>query len=232
MDDRPASAPLGFRETSGVEVRIGAPGGRRGGGGRRTGFAAVAVAVLAVLGVVAFVFLPGRGDDAPPAVTTSGDLDAAFADAGRPVDVATTDGSRYRVAAVTGGASGSSAYIEYVLANPSPTAKALLDFPADLFLKKDLLAARDRGRCMWQTGVPDAMCTPPTRSEVVRNLAGGALLPGDGDDRYLPPASAFLVRTTVQVPVRSSVRRADLRLYLWKKLYVDDQYARLAPFPG
>ncbi|MFC0038126.1 hypothetical protein [Actinomadura rayongensis] len=231
MDERPATpgAPLGFRETSGVEVRIVAPGDHRG-GGRRTGFAAVAVAVLAVLGVVAFVFLPGRGDDAPPAATGA-DLDAAFADAGRPVDVSTADGSRYRVAAVTGGASGSSAYIEYVLANPSPTAKALLDFPADLFLTNDLLAARDRGRCMWQAGVPDAMCTPPTRSEVVRGLAGGALLPGDGDDRYLPPASAFLVRTTVQIPVRSTVRRADLRLYLWKKLYVDDQYARLAPFP-
>jgi len=76
------------------------------------------------------------------------------------------------------------------------------------------------------------MCTPPTRSEVVRRLKGGPLIDGEGGDRYLPPGSAYLVRATVEVPLdRPAQGRGDLRLFIWKQLYMADQPAREVPFP-
>jgi len=36
----------------------------------------------------------------------------------------------------------------------------------------------------------------------------------------------------VQVPVDKRLKLGDLRLYIWKQLYMDDQTAKLAPFPG
>ncbi|MFC5752280.1 hypothetical protein [Actinomadura rugatobispora] len=163
---------------------------------------------------------------------------------GTPVEVGTADGSRYRIAAVTAGADdggvapqqssapvrASSPYIDYVLTNPSRQ-RVLLDFPGDVFLRRALVAPQARGRCMWQAGVPETMCTPPIRSEVVRTLSGGRLEPGDGGDRYMPPGASYLVRATVDVPVAKGIRRSDLRLYIWKQLYMADRLAKEAPFP-
>ena len=164
---------------------------------------------------------------------------------GAPVEVSTADGSRYRIAAVTAGidAAGTApqgaaaqaartptAYIDYVLSNPSKR-RVLLDYPGDVFLRRDAVAPEARGRCMWQAGVPETMCTPPTRSRVVRTLAGGRLQPGDGGDRYMPPRSSYLVRVTVDVPVTSGIKRSDLRLYIWKQLYMADRLAQEAPMP-
>jgi hypothetical protein len=164
---------------------------------------------------------------------------------GAPVEVGTADGSRYRIAAVTAGADAgggvtpqqsspsartSSPYIDYVLSNPSRQ-RVLLDFPGDVFLRRDLVAPQARGRCMWQAGVPETMCTPPIRSEVVRTISGGRLEPGDGGDRYMPPGASYLVRATVDVPVTAGIRRSDLRLYIWKQLYMADRLAKEAPFP-
>jgi hypothetical protein len=34
------------------------------------------------------------------------------------------------------------------------------------------------------------------------------------------------------VPVSERTKRTDLRLYVWKQLYMADQLAKEAPFPG
>jgi hypothetical protein len=121
------------------------------------------------------------------------------------------------------------AYIEYILSNPADR-QVLLDFPGDVFVKRDLVAEKDRGRCMWQAGVPEDMCTPPARSEVVRTLSGGPLIGGDGG-RYMPPRSSYLVRATGEVSVDRKIKRSDLGLYIWKQLSMADELARQAPFP-
>ncbi|MQY04317.1 hypothetical protein [Actinomadura macrotermitis] len=243
----------GARDTSGVQVRIGSRSDRhrvrkQEQGGRRTGLiAAAATAVVVAAGAVGgLLFLPGSGEGGDAAVQparTAAEAEGPEPRTGKPVEVGTADGSRYRIAAVGGGTDdGVSpqqaapspgmklAYVEYVLGNPTRQ-KVLLDYPGDVFVKRALIPANARGRCMWQTGVPEDMCTPPTKSEVVRRLTGGALQDGDGGDKYLPPKSSFLVRATVEVPVDKRLKRGDLRLYIWKKLYVEDQYAREASFP-
>ncbi|SNT61668.1 hypothetical protein SAMN05443665_106517 [Actinomadura meyerae] len=253
------TGPMGVRETSGVQVRLGPRERARerarerranGGAGRRSGLVAAGVLVLAALVTAGLVLTPGSGDDGgtgtgtapsggeqPPAGT--GELPTA----GKPITVGTADGSQYKIAAVSDGVSGgletasqsppsgtSFAYIEYILSNPTQK-QVLLDFPGDVFVKRNLIAANARGRCMPQAGVPEDMCTPPTKSQVVRHLSGGALVAGDGGDKYMPPGSAFLVRATVDVPVDRGIKRSDMGLYVWKQLYMADQLAKQAPFP-
>ncbi|MFI0355963.1 hypothetical protein [Actinomadura sp. 9N407] len=249
------SGALGARETSGVQVRLGSRNAsaraRRKPRGRRTGLVMVGVvagvAALAAGGVLLWPRGADPGAEVGPqtAPGSSAEVTARMPRSGSAIDVGTADGSQYRIAAVNGGideggatpqqssppAGSRFAYIEYVLSNPSKE-RVLLDFPGDVFLKRTLVAEQARGRCMWQAGVPEDMCTPPTRSEVVRRLAGGALVAGDGSDKYLPPGSSYLVRATVEVPVSEQIRRDDLRLYIWKQLYMADRLAKQAPFPG
>ncbi|MBA8955708.1 hypothetical protein ACFQU9_35800 [Actinomadura namibiensis] len=258
--DTVLDGPAGMtgRETSGVQVRISSRRARNRAAreeparnGRRNGIvAAAAIATAAVLVTGGLLLMPGSDESGGPAPRAGGEATSSPARAklpraGRPLEVGTADGSRYRIAAVGVGtaagaapqsgsqaqAGGRRAYVEYVLSNPSRQ-KALLDFPGDVFVRRALLPSASRARCVWQTGVPEDMCTPPIKSEVVRPLAGGPLLAGDGDDRYLPPGGAYLVRATVDVPVLKGLKARDLRLYVWKKLYVEDQVARRAPFPS
>jgi hypothetical protein len=209
-----------------------------------------AVAGLVALAAGGVLMWPrGLGLDAGAGPRTepgsSAEPNAPLPRSGSAVDVGTADGSRYRIAAVDGGideggaapqqssppAGSKYAYVEYVLTNPSKE-RVLLDFPGDVFLDRNLVQERARGRCMWQAGVPEDMCTPPTRSEIVRRLAGRALVAGDGGDKYLPPGASYLVRATVEVPVSDRIKRDDLRLYIWKQLYMADRLAKQAPFPG
>lgn len=249
-----ATGPMGVRETSGVQVRLG-PRERererreRRRKGRRSGLVAAGVLALAGLVTAGVVLTPGSGDEgateaAPAAGERAPGGAAKLPPAGAPLTIGTADGSRYRIAAVTSGISdgvGTASrstppsgtafpYVEYILANPSGE-KVLLDFPGDVFVRRDLVAPAARGRCMPQAGVPEGLCTPPTDSQVVRRLAGGALVAGEGGDKYLPPGSAYLVRATVGVPVDRRVRRSDMALYVWKQLYMADRLARRAPFP-
>ncbi|MCP9953213.1 hypothetical protein LUX33_35420 [Actinomadura madurae] len=248
------TGPMGVHETSGVQVRLGSrererqrQARRRA--GRRGGL--VAAGVLAVAGLVTagLVLTPGSGGDSGSDAAAAGGQPAGaggeLPPAGPPITIGTADGSRYRIATVTSGVSegvvttfqstppsGTSfPYIEYILSNPSDQ-KVLLDFPGDVFVKGDLVAPNARGRCMPQAGVPEAMCTPPTRSQVVRRLSGGALIPGEGGDKYIPPGAAYLVRATVDVPVDQNIKRSDMGLYVWKQLYMADQLAKQAPFPN
>ncbi|GAA1806201.1 hypothetical protein GCM10009735_43880 [Actinomadura chokoriensis] len=249
------TGPMGVRETSGVQVRLGSRERERDRqarrrAGRRSGLVAAGVLVLAGLVTAGLVLTPGSGDDGggTEAAPSSGEQSpigtGELPDAGTPITVGTADGSKYRLAAVTSGVSDGVAptsqssppsgtsfpYVEYILSNPTQK-NVLLDFPGDVFVRRSLVAPDAQGRCMPQAGVPEDMCTPPTRSQVVRHLAGGQLVPGDGGDKYLPPNSSFLVRATVDVPVNRAVKRTDMGLYVWKQLYMADQLAKQAPFP-
>lgn len=252
-----ATGPTGVRATSGVEVRLGTRSSRhrerrqKERAGRRNGFIAAGVLGLAALVAGGLLLLPGSGDgkDGPAVVAPSAGEGTsqgqpALPRRGAPITVGTADGSKYRIEAVTGRTSdnvaslqsssppsgGTFAYVEYVLSNPS-SQKVLLDFPGDVFVKKNLVLAKGRGRCMPQAGVPEDMCTLPIKSEVVRRLAGGPLLAGDGGDQYMPPGASYLVRATVAVPVDEHLTRRDMGLYVWKQLYMADQLAKQAPFP-
>ncbi|MEU5990840.1 hypothetical protein ABZ806_17860 [Spirillospora sp. NPDC047418] len=254
-EERSSTAgPMGVRETSGVQVRLGSRERERDRqarrrAGRRSGLVAAGVLVLAGLVTAGLVLTPGSGDDGgTDAAPTSGEQSpvgtAEMPDAGNPITVGTADGSKYRIATVTSGVSDGVAptsqssppsgtsfpYVEYILSNPTQK-RVLLDFPGDVFVKRSLVTPDAQGRCMPQAGVPEDMCTPPTRSQVVRHLAGGNLVPGDGGDKYLPPGSSFLVRATVDVPVNRAVKRSDMGLFVWKQLYMADQLAKQAPFP-
>ncbi|TYB40989.1 hypothetical protein [Actinomadura chibensis] len=216
---------------------------------RRGGLVAAGVLVLAGLVTIGVVLTRGGGDGGTGAEPSAagarpGETGAPLPRAGTPIEVGTADGSRYRLAAVTGGVgdsvvttfqssppSGTAfAYIEYLLTNPTGK-KVLLDYPGDVFVRRDLVTPDARGRCMPQAGVPEKMCTPPTHSQVVRRIRGGALIPGDGGDKFMPPGGTYLVRATVDVPVRRSITRKDMGLYVWKQLYMADQLAKPAPFP-
>ncbi|MFI0372870.1 hypothetical protein ACH35V_33835 [Actinomadura sp. 1N219] len=250
--DEPLSAtgPMGVRETSGVQVRLGSrrrarQGTTRRTGGRRGGLAAAGVLVLAGLITVGLVLTRGSGDGdtaTGPAAGAKGP-DVPLPRAGKAIEVGTADGAKYRIAAVGSGVadgvvttfqsppSGTSfAYVEYLLTNPT-NQKVLLDFPGDVFVKRALVAPDARGRCMPQAGVPEDMCTPPTKSRVVRRLSGGEPMPGEGGDTYMPPGATYLVRATVDVPVQREISRRDMGLYVWKQLYMADQLAKQAPFP-
>ncbi|NDU76848.1 hypothetical protein GWI34_30115 [Actinomadura sp. DSM 109109] len=242
---------MSARETSGVQVRLGSRERERESRerrrGRRSGLVAAGVLVLAGLVTIGLVLTPGSDDEAGTAAPAAGERApgaAKLPPAGAPITVGTADGSRYRIATVTSGISDGVVttfqstppsgtafpYIEYILSNPG-SGKALLDFPGDVFVRRDLVTPTARGRCMPQAGVPETMCTPPTDSQVVRRLAGGALVAGAGGDKYLPPGAAYLVRATVDVPVDRRVKRSDMGLYVWKQLYMADRLARQAPFP-
>ncbi|MBG6093390.1 hypothetical protein [Actinomadura viridis] len=249
---------LGARETSGVQVRLGERRRSRRAPRRRSrrgvvlagGLAAGGAAAVVAAGATILLPFGGDGEETrtPPRSVngvTSPMATGSAPRAGEPVEVGTADGSRYRLAAVRAGtddgaeasrrssppAGSTFAYVEYTLANPSRQ-DVLLDFPGDVFVRRALVPEQARERCMRQAGVPENMCTLPIRSEVVRRLSGGALEPGDGGDRYLPPGSSYLVRATVEMPVDKRIRRGDVRLYIWKQLYMGDRTARLVPFPG
>ncbi|MEU8804307.1 hypothetical protein [Spirillospora sp. NPDC048819] len=253
--DEPSSTtgPMGVRETSGVQVRLGSREREqerraRQRAGRRSGLVAAGVLVLAGLVMVGLVLTRGPGDGGESAAAgerPQGGADVRLPSAGAPIEVGTADGSKYKLAAVTSGASDGAVttfqssppsgtsfpYIEYLLTNPTAE-KVLLDFPGDVFVKRELVTPDARGRCMPQAGVPEDMCTPPTKSKVVRRLAGGALIPGEGGDKYMAPGATYLVRATVDVPVQNDIAREDMGLYVWKQLYMADQRAKPVPFPG
>lgn len=240
------------RESSGVEVRLTPRPGtrerevraRRRGRGRRAPVA-LGVSVLAGLVTAGIVLTSGSrgGGGAVADGPNPGTGNVRLPPHGTPVEVATADGVRYRLAAVSAGfarrargtASRSSGmaypYIDYLLTNPTRR-KVLLEYPGDVFVRRSLVAPAARGRCEPQGGVPAALCTPPTRSAVVRRVAGGALVPGDGGDRYLPPGSTYLVRVTVRVPVDRRATRADMGLYVWEQIFVGTDHAERVPFPG
>ena len=106
----------------------------------------------------------------------------------------------------------------------------LLDFPADLFVRRSLVPASARGRCMPQPGAPDGMCTLPDHTDVVNTL-GFAPPRTEDEDQYIPAGASYLVRVATDMPVRTTVGRHDLRLYVWNPRFTPDRHAIEVPLP-
>lgn len=237
---------------SGIQVWIGprTSGAYRrrqeGGRSRRTAVRGVVIASTAALATagaaVGLYFLRdavGSQAQAPAQQPASAAGPVAVASAGPPVKVTTAQGDAYSMAAVDGGgaqgptpapAGQTYGHADYVLTN-ALSREVLLNLPADLFVRRDLVAANLRPRCMWQSGVPQDMCTLPDTAKVI-GFVNGAKPPDhrDGDD-YMPPHASYLVRITTTLPVSASVSRQDLGLFVWNALYVPDQQARPIAFP-
>ncbi|TDC63611.1 hypothetical protein E1200_21860 [Actinomadura sp. GC306] len=243
------------RDSGGVDVKLG-PRARERERARRERAArrargrallvTLGVLVLAGLVTIGVVLTSGSDGNGTQAGGGSGakPVDVEPPPAGKPLEVSTADGYRYRVAAVSNGLnedavteaqtelpSGTSfPYIDYLLTNAGEE-EALLDYPGDPFVKRELVAEDARERCEPQGGAPDDMCIAPAKSEVVRRLVGGELVDGDGGDKYMPPGSTYLVRVTVQVPVDRDLTSSDIGLYVAEQLFVGTDPAKHVPFP-
>lgn len=156
----------------------------------------------------------------------------------------TPDGFAYDVAAVRGGtndrplqtdtrppqAGTTYAYIDYVLTN-TQNQEDLLDFPADLFVRRTLVPANVRARCMPQPGVPGDMCTLPNHSSVIGYINSSKPPAEESGDQYMPPGASYLVRVATTQPVENALGPRDVRLYVWDARYISDRRAVEVPFP-
>jgi hypothetical protein len=162
---------------------------------------------------------------------------------GTKLDVSTPDGFSYSLAAVKVGTSDrplastrtpppdgtTLGYVDYVISNTG-TAPALLDFPADLFVKRSLVAGTARSRCMPQPGAPADMCTLPDHTDVVNTLGFGRPRTKD-EDQYIPAGASYLVRVATDLPVNTSTDASDLGLYVWNPRFAPGRRAIEVPLP-
>jgi hypothetical protein len=162
---------------------------------------------------------------------------------GTKLDVSTPDGFSYSLAAVKAGTSDlplastktpppdgtTLGYVDYVITNTG-TAPALLDFPADLFVKRSLVTGTAKNRCMPQPGAPEDMCTLPDHTDVVDTL-GFAPPRTEDEDQYIPAEASYLVRVATDLPVSTSTGPEDLGLYVWNPRFTPDRRAVQVPIP-
>lgn len=218
---------------------------------RHTAGLGIAGGVLGVSAVALGVVLV-RAHGQPAETTSHTRAAAATADpartAQRPktgprLDVSTPDGFSYSLAAVKVGTAvrplassrtppptGSTlAYVDYVLTNTG-TQPALLDFPADLFVKRSLVPDSARARCMPQPGVPADMCTLPDNTDVVNTLGYEPPKTQD-EDQYIPAGASYLVRVATDLPVGTGTGTRDLGLYVWNPRFTHDRHAVQVPIP-
>jgi hypothetical protein len=165
---------------------------------------------------------------------------------GTELDVSTPDGFSYSLAAVKGGTADrplastrtpppdgtTLGYVDYVLTNTG-NAPALLDFPADLFVKRSRVPSSvlAKNRCMPQPGAPSDMCTLPDHTDVVNTL-GFAAPRSEDEDQYIPAGASYLVRVATDMPVSTGTTQRDLGLYVWNSRFVPDRRAVKVSFPG
>ncbi|WP_345462819.1 hypothetical protein [Actinoallomurus oryzae] len=206
--------------------------------------------MAAVAGLI--VVVRAHGDHRTPAprtvaarTATHGSDGLSRLKTGTRLDVSTPDGYSYSLAAVKAGtgdrplasttarpADGTTlGYADYVITNTGNDA-ALLDFPADLFVKRSRVPASvlAENRCMPQPGAPSDMCTLPDHTDVVNTLGFAPPRSEDGD-QYIPAGASYLVRVATDMPVESSVSPTDLRLYVWNPRFVPDRRAVEVPLP-
>jgi hypothetical protein len=221
----------------------------------KLGLAGAATGVVGVLLVaLAIVFLRSAGSggantnlpdtDGAPAVNGGAVGRVAPPRIGASLHLTTPDGFGYDAAAARGGTSDrplladttpppagkTYAYIDYVLTNTRDQ-DALLDFPGDLFVRRTLVPANVRARCMPQPGVPGDMCTLPNHSAVIGYLHRSKAPVEENGDQYMPPGASYLVRVATTQPVEKNVGQRDLRLYVWDARYISDRRAVEVAFP-
>ncbi|PKK15788.1 protein kinase [Thermomonospora sp. CIF 1] len=239
-------ARMRVHETSGIQVTIrGRASGRRDAPrrtGRRNGLLAGLVAVVVLAGGALVAWKSGLVGGSAEAPTQA----QAAPHTGPPVEISTIDGQRYRLAAIGSGVSPGAAptggpskdgegaayvYAEYLISNLMNKPVPLDLYAVDLFIKRDLLPERSRGLCMWHNGVPEDMCTPPAKPHVMFRLAGGAPVSGAQGGQYMPPGASYVVRVTLDVPLRRDPGAGELGLYVWKQMYMTSALAQEVPFP-
>ncbi|RAY12036.1 hypothetical protein DPM19_27200 [Actinomadura craniellae] len=193
------------------------------------GIAAIAIGVVAL-----------RPDDGGrPAAASSASPDASSLPSpgtGPVLNLTAPEGYAYGLGAVKAGTSdrplprstpppadGTYPYVDYVLTNRG-SGPALLDYPADLFVRRSLVPEDVRGRCMPQPGVPDDLCTLPAESQVIGRI-GGSRPPDQqpSGDIMMPAGASYLVRVAAQLPVGKKAGADDLRLYVWHVRFVSDR---------
>lgn len=164
---------------------------------------------------------------------------------GQPVRVGTPEGFAYTLAGVSGGTRGDIglakgaapggalyAYAEYILTNTGQQ-PALLDFPAELYVKRSSVPLAARSRCSPQPGTAPGLCAPPSRSEVVGGLGNAKPLVKDGTGAtYIPVGASYLVRTVMDAPVAGDVPQEEIGLYIASVRFTGDRIARAVPFPA
>ncbi|GAA4625947.1 hypothetical protein GCM10023196_032160 [Actinoallomurus vinaceus] len=212
------------------------------------------VGVVAVAGLMFIVRAHGTSTESEPgtvaATTKAGARPAhsrtlAQLKLGPKLDLTTPDGYLYDIAAVEAGTddkplSGTKtpppegatlAYVDYVITNTG-TDPALLDFPADLFVKRSALpdSVAATGRCMPQPGAPSDMCTLPDSTEVIDTL-GFAPPKSQEGDQYIPAGASYLVRVATDMGVKKGIQRDDLGLYVWNPRFVTNRQAVKVEFP-
>lgn len=207
--------------------------------------------VAAVAGLIVVVRAHGDHDAAAPrtvaarAGTQRGSGSLSRLKTGSRLDVSTPDGYSYSLAAVKAGTADrplasttvrptdgtTLGYIDYVITNTGTDA-ALLDFPADLFVKRSRVPSSvlAKNRCMPQPGAPSDMCTLPDHTDVVNTLGFAPPSSQDGD-QYIPAGASYLVRVATDMPVDTSVSSSDLRLYVWNPRFAPGRRAVEAPLP-
>jgi hypothetical protein len=163
---------------------------------------------------------------------------------GPPLRLRTPEGFGYSVAAVHGAtndqpfptghsplpAGSTYAYVDYVLTNTG-NQQVLLDFPGDMFVRRDQVPAAARARCMPQPGVPGSMCTLPNHSAVIGYVNGSKPPIVDSGDQYMPPGAAYLVRVATTMPVVKGLQQSGMNLFVWDARYISDRRAVEVPFP-
>jgi hypothetical protein len=218
----------------------------------RLGLAGAVAGAIAVGAIAASVVMlgPHGSDRDRPIVGTAGDAaDGGAAPSGVParipagtaapagpvLSVTTPDGYRYSMAAVAAGtrepvAGSVRAYADYVLSN-TQNRPILLDFPADLFIRRAMVPKTALGRCMPQPGVPGDMCTLPDQAQIVLRLRNSKEPIVNGADTFIPPGASYVVRVTTDLPVKKNAVRDDLRLYVWNVRFTTDRKAIEVAFP-
>jgi hypothetical protein len=189
----------------------------------------------------------GAGQDATAAAPSADPGEAKQTGAprtGPALSIANTDGYAYSIAAARGGtddsplpgtgtpppAGATYAYADYVLTNTG-NKPALLDFPADLFVKRSRIARESQARCMPQVGTQPGMCTLPNHSVVIGYLNGAKAPSSQEGDQYMPAGASYLIRVATDLPVSTGLTPAEMNLYIWDARYISDRKAVLLAFP-
>lgn len=164
--------------------------------------------------------------------------------AGRPLTVTTPEGYSYTLegvriapkgdAAASGGTASpgaSHAYVEYILTN-SGRDRALLDFPADLFMRDSAVPASVRDRCGHRAGARHEMCEVPNRHQIMGGF-GDSKAPEKDElgATYIPAGSSYLVRSVTEFPMTGKADEKDFGLYVLNVRFTGDRIPRQVPFP-
>ncbi|WP_018655077.1 hypothetical protein [Actinomadura flavalba] len=211
----------------------------------RLGLAGALTGAVGIAGVAAGIVMLRAGDDTGPstAPTLSGGQGGRASDgtpatprpdAGAPLTLNTPEGYGYELSAVDAGTDARPlrttktsdgavfAYADYTITNtqrrPVP-----LDYPADLFLPRAQVPASAQERCMPQPGIPDSMCTLPGRTEITARVDDSRPPFTEDGDTLIPAGASYLVRVATDLPVKDSLKAADLRLFVYNPRFVSDR---------